>query len=60
MGKMEILLRNRVKNKFAGDKCFAYTEAYIRLYVDEKKILFKKKFPEEWDTNDTHEFKTWW
>lgn len=44
MGKMDILLRNRVKNKFAGDKCFACTEAYIRLYVDEKEILFKINF----------------
>lgn len=39
---MDILLRKRVKNKFAGDKCFAYTEAYIRLYEDEKEILLKR------------------
>ena len=57
---MDILLRKRVKNKFAGDKCFAYTEAYIRLYADEKEILFKKKFPNEWDTNDACEFRMWW
>lgn len=57
---MDILLRKHVKNKFAGDKCFAYTEAYIRLYADDKEILFKKKFPDEWDTNDACEFRTWW
>ena len=57
---MNILLKKRAKNKFAGDKCFAYTEAYIRLYADGKEILFKKKFPDEWDTNDACEFRTWW
>ncbi len=57
---MNILLKRRAKNKFAGDKCFAYTEAYIRLYADGKEILFKKKFPDEWDTNDACEFRTWW
>lgn len=40
---MNILLKKRAKNKFAGDKCFAYTEAYIRLYADGKEILFKKE-----------------
>ena len=49
---MNILLKRRAKNKFAGDKCFAYTEAYIRLYADRNEILFEKKFPNEWDTND--------
>ena len=36
---MNILLKKRAKNKFAGDKCFAYTEAYIRLYADEKNVV---------------------
>ncbi|MDO4304614.1 MAG: hypothetical protein Q4D94_11950 [Bacillota bacterium] len=57
---MNILLKRRAKNKFAGDKCFAYTEAYIRLYADGNEILFVKKFPNEWDTNDAHGFRTWW
>lgn len=57
---MNILLKRRAKNKFAGDKCFAYTEAYIRLYADGNEILFEKKFPNEWDTNDAHGFRTWW
>lgn len=57
---MDILLKKRAKNKFAGDKCFAYTEAYIRLYADENEILFKKKFPDEWDTSDACEFRMWW
>ena len=45
---MNILLKRRAKNKFAGDKCFAYTEAYIRLYADRNEILFEKKFPNAW------------
>ncbi len=57
---MNILLKRRAKNKFAGDKCFAYTEAYIRLYADGNEILFEKKIPNEWDTNDAHGFRTWW
>lgn len=57
---MNILLKRRAKNKFAGDKCFAYTEAYIRLYADGNEILFEKKFSNEWDTNDAHGFRTWW
>jgi len=57
---MNILLKRRAKNKFAGDKCFACTEAYIRLYADGNEILFEKKFPNEWDTSDAHEFRTWW
>lgn len=57
---MNILLKRRAKNKFAGDKCLAYTEAYIRLYADGNEILFEKKFPNEWDTNDAHGFRTWW
>lgn len=57
---MNRLRKKRTKNIYAGDKCFAYTEAYIRLYADEREILFKKKFPDEWDTNDVHEFRKWW
>lgn len=57
---MNILLKRRAKNKFAGDKCFAYTEAYIRLYADGNEILFEKKIPNEWDTNDAHGFRIWW
>lgn len=57
---MNLLLKKRAKNKFVGDKCFAYTEAYIRLYADGNEILFKKKFPDEWDTNDACEFRMWW
>lgn len=57
---MNILLKKRAKNKYAGDKCFTYTEAYIRLYADGNEILFEKKFPNEWDTNDAHGFRTCW
>ncbi len=57
---MDILLKKRAKNKYAGDKCFAYTEAYIRMYADEDEITFKKKFPDEWETGDACEFRMWW
>lgn len=57
---IDILLKKRAKNKFAGDKCFAYKEAYIRMYADEDQIIFEKKFPDEWDANGAHEFRMWW
>lgn len=57
---MDKLLRKRTRNKYAGDKCFTYTEAYIRMYVDGDEIIFRKKFPDEQDTSDGCEFRMWW
>ena len=56
----DIILKKRVKNKYAGDKCFNFTEPYIRLYADGDEIIFKKKFPDEVDTSDACEFRMWW
>ena len=42
--------------------CFLipFVEPYIRLYVSEDEIIFKKKFPDEVDTSDACEFRIWW
>ncbi len=57
---MDVFLKKRAKNKYAGDKCFNFIELYIRLYVGEDEIVFKKKFPDEVDTSDACEFRMWW
>ncbi len=57
---MDIVLKKRAKNKYAGDKCFNFAESYIRLYTGEDEIIFKKKFPDEVDTSDACEFRMWW
>lgn len=57
---MSVLLKKRTKNQYAGDKCFNFVEPYIRLYVREDEIIFKKKFPDEVDTSDACEFRIWW
>ncbi len=54
---MDIVLKKRTKNKYAGDKCFNFTEPYIRLYVGEDEMIFTKKFSDE---VDTCEFRMWW
>ena len=54
-----VLLKKRTKNKYAGDKCFNFTEPYIRLYVGKDEIIFKEKFPVEVDTSDACEFGMW-
>ncbi len=56
---MDVLLK-KSKNKYAGDKCFNFTEPYIRLYVGEDEMIFLKKFPDEVDTSDACEFRMWW
>ena len=56
----DIILKKRVKNKYAGDKCFNFTEPYIRLYAGGDEVIFKNKFPEEVDTSDVCEFRMWW
>lgn len=30
------------------------------MYADEGEIIFKKKFPDEWDTGDACKFRMWW
>ena len=55
-----VLLKKRVKSKYAGDKCFNFIEPYIRLYAGEDEIVFKKRFPDELDTSDACEFRMWW
>ncbi len=57
---MDVLFRRRAKNRYAGDKCFNFAESYIRMYVGEGEILFKKKFSDELDSIDACEFRTWW
>ena len=54
---MDVLLKKRVKNKYAGDKCFNFTESYIRLYVGEDELIFKENFPDEVDTSNACEFR---
>lgn len=56
---MSVLLKKRAKNKYAGDKCFNFTEPYIRLYAGENEIIFKERFPDEVDTSDACEFRMW-
>ena len=57
---MDIVLKKRAKNKYAGDKWFNFTEPYIRLYVGGDEMIFKKKIPDEVDTSDACEFRMWW
>ncbi len=57
---MDILLRKRAQNIYVGDKCFNFSEPYIRLYVEKDEIIFTKRFPDEVDTSDASEFRTWW
>ena len=57
---MDIFLKKRTKNKYAGDKCFNFDEPYIRLYTDEDELIFKKKYPDDVDASEAREFRMWW
>lgn len=57
---MDKLFRKKARNIYAGDKCFNFSEPYIRLYAAEDEIVFRKKLPEEADTSDACEFKMRW
>lgn len=45
---------------YVGDKCFNFSELYIRLYVEKDEVVFSKSFPDEVDTSDASEFRMWW
>lgn len=57
---MDAFLRKRTKNIYVGDKCFNFSEPYIRLYVEKYEVVFSKNFPDEVDTSDASEFRMWW
>lgn len=57
---MDIVLKKRAKNKYAGDKCFNFAKPYIRLYAGEDEMIFKKEYPDDVDTSDACEFRMWW
>lgn len=57
---MDKLFRKKARNIYTGDKCFNFSEPYIRLYEAENEIVFRKRFPEDVDTSDACEFKMWW
>ena len=57
---MDVLLNRRAKNIYAGDKCFNFAESYIKVYVGQDEIVFKKIFSDEVDTSDACEFRKWW
>lgn len=57
---LDIFLRRKSKNKFAGDKCFNFVQPYIRMYAGEDEIIFKETLPEELDSSDACELRQWW
>ena len=57
---LEFILNGKIRNKYAGDKCFNFVKPYIRLYSGEDEIFFYKIINEEFDTSDACELHMWW
>ncbi len=57
---MGIILREKQKNIYAGDKCFNLSQPYIRLYAGDDEIVFTQQLPDDLDTSDVCELRAFW
>ena len=57
---MDIILRKKQKNIYAGDKCFDMSKPYIRMYAGADEIVFTEQLPEGLDSSDICELRAFW
>lgn len=56
----DVLFGKRQKNKYVGDRCRCFGEAYIRFYTAEGEIMFVLDMPENSDSAQYSECRERW